>query len=103
MLGLTDIPDWVTCESMGVYDYDFKTVGNPELYDRLYKMSPISHIDKVRMSLLEFGQICLSFNKSKKQVKTPTLFMIGSVDLRVPPSQGKQYHNGLLSRGVPSK
>lgn len=47
MLGLTDIPDWVTCETFGVYEYDFKTVGNPELYDRLYKMSPISHIDKV--------------------------------------------------------
>jgi len=36
-------------------------------------------------------------------VKTPLLLMIGSVDLRVPPSQGMEYYKALVSRNVPTK
>jgi hypothetical protein len=47
MLFCTDIPDWIICEGFGRYEYDFKTTGNPSLYDELYKRSPISHIENV--------------------------------------------------------
>ena len=39
----------------------------------------------------------------KKKIKTPTLVMIGNVDLRVPPSQGIQFYKALLARNVETK
>ena len=37
------------------------------------------------------------------KVKTPILFLIGLADLRVPPSQGLEYHKALLARNIPTK
>ena len=82
MLSLTDIPDWILTEGYGQYDFDFTVFGKRRTSDDLYARSPISHIDKV---------------------KTPTLLMIGNVDLRVPPSQGVEYYKALLARNVPAK
>ena len=102
MLFSTDIPDWIICEGFGRYEFDFKTTGNPSLYDELFKRSPMSHIDKVIQYLYLNGIRCKLFWKIQ-QVKTPTLLMIGNVDLRVPPTQGKQYYKALITRNVPAK
>lgn len=81
-LFVSDIPDWVLCEGLGTYDFDYKCVGGPEMFSVLFSKSPVRYIDNV---------------------KTPTLLMIGSVDLRVPPSQGMEYYKALISRGVEAK
>ena len=81
-LFVSDIPDWVMCEGLGTYDFDYKCVGGPEIFAELYAKSPVKYIDSV---------------------KTPTLLMIGSVDLRVPPSQGMEYYKALIARKVPAK
>ncbi|KAM3411540.1 hypothetical protein ACQJBY_003295 [Aegilops geniculata] len=49
---------------------------------QFYQKSPISHISKV---------------------KTPTLFLLGAKDLRVPVSNGLQYARALKERGVDTK
>ena len=36
-------------------------------------------------------------------VKAPTLVALGVSDLRVPPSQGREWYHTLRSMGVPSK
>lgn len=82
MFSLSDIPDWVMCEGLGTYDFDTKCVGTPKTLTELYAKSPIRYIDSV---------------------KTPTLLMIGSVDLRVPPSQGMEFYKALIARNVPAK
>ena len=38
-----------------------------------------------------------------EQVKTPTLFLLGAKDKRVPYSQGIEYYHILRSRGVKTK
>lgn len=81
-LFVSDIPDWVLCEGLGTYDFDYKGIGGPEVFSKLYEKSPVRYIDNV---------------------KTPTLLMIGSVDLRVPPSQGMEYYKALVARNVPTK
>jgi acylaminoacyl-peptidase len=82
MKGITDIPDWTVCEGLGSYDFDYKKVDTKDIDQKLLEGSPIFHIDKV---------------------KTPTLFLIGSVDLRVPPTQGLQFYKALLARNIPTK
>jgi acylaminoacyl-peptidase len=101
MLSLTDIPDWIITEGFGKYDFDFKVFGKKKESNDLYEKSPISHIDKVFHFYFKFSNT-ISYLRIKK-VKTPTLLMIGNVDLRVPPSQGVEYHKALLARNVPSK
>ena len=81
-LFVSDIPNWVMCEGTGKYDFDYKSVGGPDIFSELYSKSPVRYIDSV---------------------KTPLLLMIGSVDLRVPPSQGMEYYKALISRNVPAK
>ena len=82
MLGLSDIPDWTINEALGKYDYKFGQMATPELYSLLHEHSPTKYID---------------------QVKTPILFMVGKVDLRVPPSQSMIYFKALSARNVPTK
>eukprot|EP00057_Strongylocentrotus_purpuratus_P013556 XP_011668030.1 PREDICTED: acylamino-acid-releasing enzyme [Strongylocentrotus purpuratus] len=80
MLGGTDIPSWTMTEA-GI-DFDFKKAPSAEMYAKMFNCSPMAHIDKVR---------------------APTLLLLGSDDLRVPPQQGIRYHQMLKARGVKTR
>ncbi|KAH0849553.1 hypothetical protein HID58_096289, partial [Brassica napus] len=81
MVGITDIPDWCFFEAYGDRTH-YTEAPSPEDMSRFHQMSPISHISKV---------------------KTPTLFLLGTVDLRVPISNGIQYVRALKEKGVEVK
>ncbi|XP_018446839.2 acylamino-acid-releasing enzyme isoform X1 [Raphanus sativus] len=81
MVGITDIPDWCFFEAYGDRTH-YTEAPSPEDMSRLHQMSPISHISKV---------------------KTPTLFLLGTMDLRVPISNGFQYVRALKEKGVEVK
>lgn len=83
MVGTTDIPDWCYVISYGIEGKNiFTEAPSDEHLSLLYSKSPISHIHKV---------------------KTPTLFLLGAQDLRVPVSTGLQYARALRERGVDCK
>ncbi|KAK4489294.1 hypothetical protein RD792_005098 [Penstemon davidsonii] len=83
MVGTSDIPDWCFFLAYG-------NEGNPrftespsaEHLDLFYSKSPISHVSKV---------------------KTPTLFLLGARDVRVPMTDGLQYARALREKGVETK
>ncbi|KAK7065219.1 hypothetical protein SK128_005235 [Halocaridina rubra] len=77
MANVTDIPDWCFVETG--YSFKHGDIPNAEILSKMYQMSPISHIDKL---------------------KAPTLLLIGKNDRRVSPYNGIHYHKMLLARGV---
>ncbi|XP_062200721.1 acylamino-acid-releasing enzyme 1 isoform X2 [Phragmites australis] len=83
MVGTTDIPDWCFVEIYGREGKNYFSE-SPSVDDlcQFHQKSPISHISKV---------------------KTPTLFLLGAQDLRVPVSNGLQYARALKERGIESK
>ncbi|XP_050219092.1 acylamino-acid-releasing enzyme-like [Mercurialis annua] len=83
MVNTTDIPDWCFVENYGIEGKN-KYTEAPSINDLtlFYSKSPISHISKV---------------------KTPTIFLIGAKDLRVPMSDGLQYARALKEKGVDVK
>ncbi|KAJ6318681.1 hypothetical protein OIU76_014105 [Salix suchowensis] len=83
MVGTTDIPDWCYVETYGV-EGKTKFTEAPSVEDLalFHSKSPISHISKV---------------------KTPTIFVLGAKDLRVPLSNGLQYARALKEKGVEVK
>ncbi|KAH8092165.1 Alpha/Beta hydrolase protein [Cristinia sonorae] len=74
----TDIPDWYF-EEAGI-QYLPTSLMTPELYQKLFNMSPIAHVDKTRDD-------------------TPLLLVLGERDARVANAQGKQYYHALKGRG----
>ncbi|KAM3411538.1 hypothetical protein ACQJBY_003295 [Aegilops geniculata] len=83
MVGTTDIPDWCFLEVYGKEGKNcFTESPLADTLTQFYQKSPISHISKV---------------------KTPTLFLLGAKDLRVPVSNGLQYARALKERGVDTK
>ncbi len=78
MTSVTDIPDWTYSEAGLPYDPKLGAP-SPEVYARLLKASPVSHVDAIRC---------------------PVLLQIGDKDLRVPPSQGYWLYYTLKARGV---
>ncbi|XP_047319226.1 acylamino-acid-releasing enzyme isoform X2 [Impatiens glandulifera] len=83
MTGTTDIPDWCFVESLGVDGKsNFTESPSSEHLSLFLSKSPISHIAKV---------------------KTPTIFLLGAKDRRVPVSNGIQYARALKERGVEVK
>ncbi|KAF5778995.1 putative acylaminoacyl-peptidase transcription factor WD40-like family [Helianthus annuus] len=83
MVGTSDIPDWCFVEafgSLGVSSYT--EAPSPEHISLFHEKSPIAHISKV---------------------KTPTLFLLGAKDLRVPVSNGLQFARALKEKGVVTK
>lgn len=74
----TDIPDWYFEES-GL-TYTPTSLMTPEIYQKLFAMSPIYHVDKVK------GDV-------------PILLCIGEKDARVANSQGLAWYHALKGRG----
>ncbi|KAL4526114.1 hypothetical protein Ndes2526B_g01069 [Nannochloris sp. 'desiccata'] len=79
MVHLSDIPDWCFIECYGSEKGREKAGSGPAAEDieKMYQMSPISHVDKV---------------------KAPVLMMLGAVDRRVPYDDGKRYLERLKRR-----
>ncbi|XP_058724235.1 acylamino-acid-releasing enzyme-like [Vicia villosa] len=83
MVGTTDIPDWCFVETYGTNGRDRITEApSAEDLTLFYSKSPIAHISKV---------------------KTPTIFLLGAQDLRVPISTGLQFARALKEKEVPVK
>ncbi|KAL2323785.1 hypothetical protein Fmac_028164 [Flemingia macrophylla] len=83
MVGTTDIPDWCYVETYGTKGREkFTEAPSAEDLTLFYGKSPIAHLSKV---------------------KTPTLFLLGAQDLRVPISTGLQYARALREKGVQVK
>jgi acylaminoacyl-peptidase len=84
MVTATDIPDWCHAECLGRTLDNGATFRGPtkEELTSMYDKSPIQNVDKVQ---------------------TPTLVALGLLDLRVPPSQGKEWYYSLRSQGVPTE
>ena len=84
MVTSTDIHDWCHAECLGTtLDYGAIYRGpTQEEVKTMYEKSLISRISNV---------------------KTPTLIALGLKDLRVPPSQGKEWYFTLRSQGVPTE
>ncbi|KAK4586247.1 hypothetical protein RGQ29_023434 [Quercus rubra] len=79
MVGTTDIPDWCYVEACGSKGKDiFSEAPSADYLTLFHSKSPISHLSKV---------------------KTPTLFLLGAQDLRVPVSNGLQYARALREKG----
>ncbi|KAH1136031.1 hypothetical protein AAZX31_10G001200 [Glycine max] len=79
MVGTTDIPDWCYVETYGTKGRDkFTEAPSAEDLTLFYSKSPIAHLSKV---------------------KTPTIFLLGAQDLRVPISTGLQYARALREKG----
>jgi len=77
----TDIPDWCYTESgAGPFQDDFLVEGSH--IEKMFSVSPISHISKV---------------------VTPLLLALGEVDKRVPMCSGIEYFRALQARGIPSR
>ncbi|KAJ6988566.1 hypothetical protein NC653_021474 [Populus alba x Populus x berolinensis] len=111
MVGITDIPDWCYVETYGVAGKTkFTEAPSAEDLALFHSKSPISHISKV------FAKIKGGGNRKPEtynffppsfshigRVKTPTIFVLGAQDLRVPFSNGLQYARALKERGVEVK
>lgn len=80
MVGTSDIPDWCFVETFGSKGLSTYTEApSPQLLSFFHEKSPISHLPKV---------------------KTPTLFLLGAKDLRVPVTNGLQFARALKEKGV---
>ncbi|KAI4460707.1 serine peptidase s9 family member [Holotrichia oblita] len=75
---MSDIPDWCSV----VIGSQYTQIGEPNIQNLISMrlLSPIQHAYKV---------------------KAPTMIQVGSVDLRVPPTQSKEYYTRLKANGVP--
>ncbi|XP_066583990.1 acylamino-acid-releasing enzyme-like [Prorops nasuta] len=84
MATISDIPDWCSAVAKSTYPelHDGKLIDYTEIVVKMFNCSPIYHVDAV---------------------KAPTLICIGTVDLRVPPSQGKLWYHRLKANNVTTK
>ncbi|VDO97822.1 unnamed protein product [Soboliphyme baturini] len=81
MVDCSDIPDWCVSEALAD-EVDFQHPVSAKMREVMWTKSPIAHVDKT---------------------VTPTLFMLGDKDLRVPALQCKEYIHVMKSRGIPVK
>lgn len=77
MYTMSDIPDWSSAETNLEFD-ESKPLTLDDV-NKMVKVSPIQLIEKI---------------------KTPTLFLVGKKDLRVPFYQGVRMYNALKARKV---
>lgn len=80
IFGSSDITDWAYTEC-GL-EYKHGKVADMTTLEMFWKSSPIRYID---------------------QVTTPTMIMVGAVDIRVPPHIGLEYYKALKARNVPAR
>ncbi|KAL3194183.1 hypothetical protein MRX96_016319 [Rhipicephalus microplus] len=78
----TDIPDWRCVESAVIQDYSTNCVLEPKHLEQMWNKSPMKFI---------------------KNVRVPTLFLLGKNDRRVPMTQGIKFYKTLLAQGVSSQ
>lgn len=78
MVGSSDIPDWCFIET-GYEIFNFKNLGDPDAYKKMFECSPIKYVDNIR---------------------TPILIALGEKDRRVPWRQGHELRRSLLARGA---
>lgn len=82
MFSITDIADWTIVES-GLGDgSELDKMLNPQSLSRMWESSPIRYV---------------------KQVKAPTLLLVGKVDRRVPPTQSIEYYRALQLSGIKTR
>eukprot|EP00051_Salpingoeca_urceolata_P018069 m.251702 g.251702 ORF g.251702 m.251702 type:complete len:733 (-) comp19112_c0_seq9:120-2318(-) len=83
MLGSTDIPDWCVVEAGLTWTQETAAFQlTPGQLQQLRLASPISHV---------------------RQVKAPTLVLLGLEDRRCPPSQGREWYHALRALGTPTE
>ncbi|KAM5552922.1 acylamino-acid-releasing enzyme [Rosa sericea] len=83
MVGTTDIPDWCYVEAYGTEGKNrYTEAPSAEHLALFHSKSPISQISKA---------------------KTPTLFLLGAQDIRLPICSGLQYARALKEKGVAVK
>ena len=75
-ISTSDIPDWYY-EETGI-SFAATSLVTPQLYEQLFKMSPIAYVDAV---------------------KAPLVILLGEKDQRVAPTQGRNYYHALKARG----
>ncbi|XP_047502842.1 acylamino-acid-releasing enzyme-like isoform X1 [Penaeus chinensis] len=80
LVNVTDIPDWSFVEAG--FSFEPEKVADGSMLTKMLEVSPLCNIDNI---------------------KTPTLFLVGKNDARVPPSQSFHFHKMLLARGVDTK
>ncbi|KAK4495263.1 hypothetical protein PRZ48_013592 [Zasmidium cellare] len=76
--------DWVSSKftsNIGRFFDDFLGDSPHDPHGKYFTRSPIHHVDKV---------------------KTPTMTVVGGIDRCTPPSQGQEFHQALVEKGVPS-
>ena len=79
MFPITDIADWIIVESNLGNGSELEKLLGPENNSRMWDLSPIKYV---------------------KNVKAPTLLLVGKVDRRVPPTQSIEYYRALQLHGV---
>jgi len=78
MFPITDIADWTIVEANLGDGSELENLLTPEMMSRMWEHSPIRYV---------------------KQVKAPTLLLVGKVDRRVPPTQSLEYYRALQLHG----
>jgi acylaminoacyl-peptidase len=81
MVSVSDIPDWCHVEAKGLGSYDFSKHEPPTAADlaMMRSVSPIAHVHNI---------------------SSPTLIILGQMDLRVPYSQGIEFYHVLKTLQV---
>ena len=75
-----------------------------DISDWTFGQLGISNFNQLKSRALTSDEVKLFYERSPSkfadQVKCPTLVMLGAMDLRVPPAQGKYWANLLKANGV---
>nr|CAH0112866.1 unnamed protein product [Daphnia galeata] len=82
MFPITDIADWTIVESNLGDGSELEKLLEPKTFSKMWELSPIRYV---------------------KQVKAPTLLLVGKIDRRVPPTQSIEYYRALQLHGIKTR
>jgi acylaminoacyl-peptidase len=82
MFPITDIADWTIVESNLGDGSELEKLLEPKTFSKMWELSPIRYV---------------------KQVKAPTLLLVGKIDRRVPPTQSIEYYRALQLQGIKTR